>query len=60
MLPIGGLISLWSSGVTTFQSRILKWLLSNSKEVNACEDKERNQIVSVWKWYLEIFDIKSW
>ena len=30
---IGGLVSLWSHGFTIFQSRIPKWLLSNSVPV---------------------------
>ena len=36
-----------------------RWLLSNSKVVNVCEDKRRGKIVPVLKWYLEKFDIKS-
>ena len=55
---IGGLTSLWSRGFTIFQSRIPKWLLSNSKAVNTCEDKKRRQIVPILKKYLEKFDIK--
>ena len=54
----GGLILLWSRGFTIFESRIPKWLLSNSKAVNICEDKKTKQIVPVLKWYLEKFDIK--
>ena len=34
IFPIGGLISLWSHGFTIFQSRLPKWLLSNSKVLN--------------------------
>ena len=58
IFPIGGLISSWSSGLTIFQSTILKWLLSNFKAVNTCEDKKRRQSVSVLKWCLEKIDIK--
>ena len=36
---IGGLVSLWSRGFIFMQSRKPKLLLSNSKAVNACEDK---------------------
>ena len=45
--PIGGLK--WSRGFTIFQSRIPKWLLSNSKAVNTCKDKTRKQVVAVLK-----------
>ena len=41
---IGGWISLWSRGFTNFQVRVSKWLLSNYKAVNTCEDKKRRQL----------------
>ena len=49
ILPIAGLISLWSCGITNFQSRIPELLLSSSKAVNTCEDEKRGQILSVLK-----------
>ena len=45
---IGGLISVGSLGFIMFQSRIPKWLLSNSEAVNKCEDKSE-QIMPVLK-----------
>ena len=54
--PIGGLTSLWLHGFPIFQSRILKWLLSNSEAVNTREDKKRIKTVPVLKWFLEKFD----
>ena len=44
--PIGGLISVWSHGFTLFQSRIPRWLQSNSKAVKTCKDKKRSSIVN--------------
>ena len=38
IFPIGDLMSLLSRGFTIFQSRIPKWLLSNCKTVNTCEN----------------------
>ena len=38
IFPIGDLMSLLSRGFTIFQSRISKWLLSNCKTVNTCEN----------------------
>ena len=58
IFPIGSLISLWTRGFTIFQSKIPKWLLSNSKTINTCEDKKKRQTVPVSKQYVEKFDIK--
>ena len=44
--PIDGLISVWSYGFNLFQSRIPKWLLSDSKAVKTCKDKKRSSIVN--------------
>ena len=49
IFPIGNLISLWSRGFTIFQGRIRRWLLSNDKVINTCEDKKRRQVVPVLK-----------
>ena len=46
-------------GYIIFQSRISKWLLSNSKAVNTWENEKRRQIVPVLKKNLEKFHIKS-
>ena len=59
IFPTGGLTSLWSRGFIIFQRMISKWLLSNSKLVNTCEDKKRRQVVPVLEKYLEKFDIKN-
>ena len=58
IFPIGGLISSWSSGLTIFQSTILKWLLSNFKVVNTCEVRKGGKVCQFLKWCLEKIDIK--